>query len=236
MKYHNHIEHYKIDAESYDFFNTDKFLIQEDRRRYQAIFNLLEIKEGGSVLEIGSGGGHALEYINSSCYYPLDISTHNLKKIRDKSSKIISPVSGDVYNLPFESDSFEYIILSEVLEHLDKPENALREIYRVLKSKGSLVISVPYKEKLTYQICIHCNQLTPTNSHLHSFDENKLEDLLKPIGFNIIKSTKCINKISNRLHVNILLKKLPYRYWRMIDGLFNCIVDNPASLIILCKK
>src|SRR4030043_1608594 len=167
MKYHNHIEHYKIDAESYDFFNTDKFLIQEDRRRYQAIFNLLEIKEGGSVLEIGSGGGHALEYINSSCYYPLDISTHKLKKIRDKSFKINSPVSGDVYNLPFESDSFEYIILSEVLEHLDKPENALREIYRVLKSKGSLVISVPYKEKLTYQICIHCNQLTPTNSHLH---------------------------------------------------------------------
>ncbi|MEW6508095.1 MAG: class I SAM-dependent methyltransferase [Bacteroidota bacterium] len=236
MKYKNYIEHYKNDAEFYDFFNLSIFSRQEYQRRYQTMFNLHEIKKNENILEVGSGGSHALEFIKSSKYYPLDISTHNLKKMKNIYSRVFFPVSGNVYNLPFEADSFDLIILSEVLEHLDNPEKALRQIYRVLKKNGSFVISVPYKEVLSYQICIHCNQITPTNAHLHSFDEDNLESLLNEIGFNIIKRTKCLNKISNRLYVNILLKRLPFKCWRLIDRLFNYITDKPASLMFLCNK
>ena len=238
MKYKNHIEHYKIDAEAYDFFNVDKFSVQEHLRRYQSIFNLLKIKNNGNekILEIGSGGGHALEHINSNQYFPLDVSSYNLKKIRKKSTKEIFPVSGDIFRLPFSSNKFDAIILSEVLEHLDKPQNALQEIYRVLKPSGLFVVSVPYKEVLTYQICIHCNKQTPTNAHVNSFDKNTLEAMLNSVNFSVLKSTKCLNKISNRLHINIFLEKLPFKYWEIIDNLFTYFADKPASIIFLCKK
>ena len=151
---------------------------QEHRRRYESIFNLLKVKENEKILEIGSGAGHALKHIKSSIYFPLDVSTHNLIKIKSETEKKVFPTSGDVFNLPFASDSFDNIILSEVLEHLDDPPAALKEIFRVLKKGGRFLVSVPYKQVLTYQICIHCNKPTPTLAHLHSFDKDKLSNMV----------------------------------------------------------
>ena len=236
MDYKNHIEHYKKDAEFYDFFTYDKFLEQEHRRRYEAIFNLHKIKIGEKILEIGSGAGHAVKHISSANYFPLDVSSFNLKQIKNKSPKPIYPVSGDVYNLPFETGSLDFIILSEVLEHLDKPDEAIKEIYRVIKPGGAFVVSVPYNEKLTYQICIHCNKPTPTYAHLHVFDKPKLSSIVQNAGFRIVKTHKFLNKIPNRLHVNRILKFLPYNVWKIIDSIFTTFIDKPASIMILSTK
>ncbi len=225
LKYTDHIEHYKLDAEYYDFFTYDKFMEQEHRRRYESIFNLLKVKENERILEIGSGAGHALKHIKSSKYFPLDVSTHNLKKIieidhntESKAEKKVFPASGDVFNLPFPSNTFDTIILSEVLEHLDNPPAALKEIFRVLKKDGRFLVSVPYKQIITYQICIHCNKPTPTLAHLHSFDKEKLSNMVKDAGFKIVKSYKFLNKAPHRLHVYRMLKFLPYPLWKILDS------------------
>ena len=47
-------------------------------------------------------------------------------------------------NLPFESDSFDSVLLSDVLEHIRKPEKLINEIYRILKKDGFLIMNVPY--------------------------------------------------------------------------------------------
>jgi ubiquinone/menaquinone biosynthesis C-methylase UbiE len=236
VDYKNHIEHYKKDAEFYDFFTYDKFLEQEHRRRYEAIFNLHKIKDEEKILEIGSGAGHALKHIKSASFFPLDVSSFNLKRIKKNAGKPVYPVSGDVYNLPFETGSFDFIILSEVLEHLDKPEEALKEIFRVLIVGGVFIVSVPYKEKLTYQICIHCNKPTPTYAHLHVFDKPKLSTMVQNAGFRIEKTHKFLNKIPNRLHVNRILKFLPYKYWKIIDSFSTSLMDKPASIMVVGTK
>ncbi len=236
MKYTDHVEHYKLDAEYYDFFTYDKFMEQEHRRRYESIFNLLKVKENENILEIGSGAGHALKHIKSSKYFPLDVSTHNLIKIKSKTEKKVFPTSGDVFNLPFASNSFDKIILSEVLEHLDDPPAALKEIFRVLNSGGKFLVSVPYKQILTYQICIHCNKPTPTLAHLHSFDKEKLSSMLSNAGFKIIKSYKFLNKAPHRLHVYRLLKFLPYSLWKFLDSSITLLIDKPCSIMILGSK
>src|SRR5439155_9671254 len=50
---------------------------------------------------------------------------------------------GDVSAMPFAGASFDKVILSEVLEHLDDDAAALREVRRVLRPGGVLAISVP---------------------------------------------------------------------------------------------
>ncbi|MFM6933966.1 MAG: class I SAM-dependent methyltransferase [Flavobacteriales bacterium] len=46
--------------------------------------------------------------------------------------------------LPFENDSFDSILLSDVLEHIRKPEELLKEIQRILTNDGVLIMNVPY--------------------------------------------------------------------------------------------
>jgi len=57
MEYKNHIEHYKIDGEYYDYFAFDKFMVAEINRRYQEFLHLSNPKPNSAILDIGSGGG-----------------------------------------------------------------------------------------------------------------------------------------------------------------------------------
>ena len=60
----------------------------------------------------------------------------------------------DIKNLPFASASFDCVICSEVLEHIPEHENALKELVRILKPQGNLVVSVPryFSEKICWLI------------------------------------------------------------------------------------
>ena len=50
----------------------------------------------------------------------------------------------DLSNTPFESESLDLVVMSEVLEHMPKPEKTLAEIFRVLKPEGKLLLTVPW--------------------------------------------------------------------------------------------
>ncbi|MFZ0389905.1 MAG: class I SAM-dependent methyltransferase, partial [Calditrichia bacterium] len=146
--YTNHIEHYKTDAEFYDYFNFNKFMVEEIKRRYQEILHLGKPSPAKPILDIGSGrGGLILSGYPFSHYCPLDISRKNLTGIRNSTPRRVMPVSGDVFQLPFQTESFSFIILSEVLEHLSAPVQALKEIRRVLKPNGHLMVTVPFQEE-----------------------------------------------------------------------------------------
>ena len=126
--------------------------------------------------------------------------------------------------------------MSEVLEHLEKPLPALGEIKRVLSADGELLISVPYKEKISFHLCVHCNQPTPLNAHFHSFDEKKIKAMLSASGLELQKILTINNKIAHRLHLNIFLKSLPYSVWRLFDWIVNLISPKASHMIVLVKK
>lgn len=65
--------------------------------------------------------------------------------------KILDPVPdynpdiiGDIHNLPLADNSYDAIICSAVLEHVENPIQAFKEMYRVLKSGGYLYVYVPF--------------------------------------------------------------------------------------------
>ncbi len=238
IQYIDHIQHYKIDGDFYDYFNIDKFTEQESRRRYEEFFHLQKVKENDRILEIGSGGGIAVKLLKKTNvrYFPLDIPLNNLESVKRNAYIPIFPIAGDVYKLPFHQNSFDIIVISEVVEHLEDPLPALLEVHRVLKDNGVLAVSVPYREKITYQICVHCNKPTPTHSHLHSFDENKLSTLVSSAGLKPQIFSKSCNKVSSILHINILLRGIPFRLWKIMDDFLNFIIPKPASLILIAKK
>jgi len=234
LKYTNHIAHYQADAEINDYFEHDAFESQNIRRRYQALMHLHRPKKTDRVLEIGSGGGPALQILQKKNfhYFPLDIPRKNLSRIKKESALPLFPAAGDVYRLPFADGCFDCVLMSEVLEHLDEAVPALKEIYRVLKKEGLLLISVPYKERIMKTVCVHCNRLTPFNAHFHSFDENKLRNFMEQAGFTMGKWLSMNNKIADRLHFNRIVRALPFGLWRFFDRLINRLIPNKATHLV----
>ena len=57
MDYSDHVEHYKIDGEYYDYFAFDKYIKAEITRRYEEFLYLGAPKSNTTILDIGSGGG-----------------------------------------------------------------------------------------------------------------------------------------------------------------------------------
>lgn len=85
-------------------------------------------------------------------------------------------VEADVCDLPFESASADTVLLTQVLEHVANPEQALNEIYRVLRSEGKLILSVPF---------IYHAHAEPYD--YWRFSEHGIRALVKKHGFEVLE-------------------------------------------------
>ena len=59
----------------------------------------------------------------------------------------IADVKADICNLPFDDNSYDFIICNHVLEHIPDDTKAMQEIYRVLAPSGTAILQVPYEKK-----------------------------------------------------------------------------------------
>lgn len=98
-------------------------------RYLRRVLPLLE----GPILDIGSGN-RRYDYLMKET--PTAIDT-----IENKEKKVLY---GNATKLSFPGDSFQSVVCIEVLEYIDKPQEALDEMYRVMKKGGVLVLSVPF--------------------------------------------------------------------------------------------
>jgi ubiquinone/menaquinone biosynthesis C-methylase UbiE len=115
------------------------------RRR---LIEVLEPRVGERVLEIGPGTG----------YYTFDMAArlergqvdifdiqqemldHVMRQANRRGVTNIVPALGDARSLPYPSDSFDAVVLITVLGEIPDQEQALREVARVLKPGGRLVV------------------------------------------------------------------------------------------------
>jgi len=87
------------------------------------------------VLEIGGGRVHG-----NHSYEDLFPNRHTF----DLDSKRMPDTVGDAHNLPFEDNSFKFILCTEVLEHLHTPHQAISEMKRVLQPGGTLILTTRF--------------------------------------------------------------------------------------------
>ena len=112
------------------------------------------LRAGSRLLEIGCGAGNLLLQATVAGSYPvaLDLSMQALTFVRARLEEAQSgpdAPNGFACNqaigeaLPFPDDTFDSILLSEVIEHLEAPEISIREAVRVLCPGGRLLITTP---------------------------------------------------------------------------------------------
>lgn len=117
----------------------------DTKKRVSVFFDELLPKHltGKTLLDAGCGTGwfSAEAVKRGAVVTSLDLGEKLLEQVAKKCKS--KRVVGSILNLPFKAGSFDYVISSEVIEHTVNPKKALKEFYRVLKPKGTLVVSTP---------------------------------------------------------------------------------------------
>lgn len=114
------------------------------RRLFEAIIRDLKPAENAMILDVGISSGTNLAMLRDngfSAYLGLDNNATALELCRAKAFPGLCGGSAD--QLPFDSDCFDFILATDVIEHVDDDSLAMREMHRVLKKGGKLILTVP---------------------------------------------------------------------------------------------
>lgn len=118
------------------------------KRRARKLIEEIDPQKGEKIIDLGCGTGYYL-YLLNSLPVKLNLTGFDYDDKALAEAKLLFPkksinfVQGDMHKMTFKNSSFDKAISSEVLEHLNDDAKALREIYRILKPGGTIVISVP---------------------------------------------------------------------------------------------
>jgi SAM-dependent methyltransferase len=127
-------------------------------------FDRLHIGPGTRVIDVGCGAGrHAFEaYRRGADVVAFDQDTAELDGVAEiftamgetgeaPASASAEAVVGDALAMPYDDETFDCVIASEILEHIPDDDTAIAELIRILKVGGTLAVTVP--RWLPEQVC-----------------------------------------------------------------------------------
>jgi ubiquinone/menaquinone biosynthesis C-methylase UbiE len=202
-----------------------------------------------NVLEVGAGDGSILKILSDNNFAPeyeaVEISASGVEYILSRGIKNLKAAQVfDGYKLPYADDSFDLVILSHVLEHVEHERMLLRELKRVAKH---CLIEVPRDYKTGVDTRIkhflaygHINVYTPTSlRYLLSTEglevENDLTSMIEP------EVTK-FNMYVNQQKTKSLLKNLRIAAEFTVKQALSKLMGKKVSeqfanaYTVLCKK
>jgi SAM-dependent methyltransferase len=118
------------------------------KRRVRTIFEWVAPKDDDLILDIPCGRGFYLNmfrYVSDCTLVGAELDFPVIRKAQRTVASLpdIALHNASIYQLPYPDDTFDAVILSEILEHIEDDVAGLREVLRVLKPGGVVAITVP---------------------------------------------------------------------------------------------
>jgi len=119
----------------------------ETARNAWVIKQLLKISKGKSILDVGAGEMPYKPYCKKLIYKSQDFGKYTGENVKSgiKSGKYDTQsvdIISDITRIPVKNNSFDYILCTEVFEHVPDPLEALKEISRI--NKYALILTAPF--------------------------------------------------------------------------------------------
>ncbi len=144
-------------------------------------FELANIEKGNVAADIGAGTGFVTEGLldNGLCVIAVDQSTQMLAFLEEKFKKSgsIQCLQADGNSLPMQDESVDYVFANMFLHHVSNPLETIKEMYRVLKKNGKMVIT---------DLDEHTHEFLRTEQHdvWLGFKRDQIEEWYKEAGFS----------------------------------------------------
>ncbi|MCK5014936.1 MAG: class I SAM-dependent methyltransferase, partial [Candidatus Omnitrophica bacterium] len=208
----------------------------------------------GKVLDLGSGDGYLKKYLSNDVNLKISGNASSLFDIiqmdiaDDKSGNVDIIHNAEKAPYPFNDQSFDGIVCSELLEHLFNPHTVIEECHRILKSNGTMILTIPNFNCIDNVINQH-QQIVYNQNHQMSVEHIR-HYTLRSIT-QLVKGKFTINSIiGNSPNMNpffirarqILGKYVPDNkqypnhqvYIDMVIG--ECFPDQCMGLMVILKK
>lgn len=136
-------------------------------------------RQSDKILDLGCGNGFLSQLFPNYDLVGVDISDGML------ANNPYKWVKGSAESIPFPNNYFDFVVCRSLIHHLENPEMALEEIFRVLKPGGQVSFWDPNHNAL-YETIRHIFQHTDRFSHLHhSFNDKELFMMIEDADFEI---------------------------------------------------
>lgn len=125
------------------------FMDNSNSRDYWVINKIKEIPKGKKILDAGAGESKYKKYCKQLLYKSQDFNKYDGKGDGVGLQTDTWDVGGidivsDISSIPVEDGSYDYILCTEVLEHIPYPDMAIKEFSRILKKGGRLILTSPF--------------------------------------------------------------------------------------------
>ncbi len=168
------------------------------------------IKPNSRVLDIGCGIGAVGKKLNNekNCHM-IGIDTIDVSELEGYNHYM----SLDIQNVEFNYNKFDYIILGDVLEHLDHPFDVLLKVRKWLNPEGKILISVPNVANWKIRLSLLFGNFDYTNSgimdttHKRFYTRKTITKLIESAGLDIKEM-----KVTSDL--------MPARFWYYLGKVF----------------
>jgi len=118
------------------------------KKRVRTIFEWIDPQDSDIILDCACGRGFYLNmfrYVSQCKLVGLELDWPVIEKAKGNVGHLSNLMlnNANIYTLPYADNTFDGVILSGILEHIDRDVDGLREVYRVLKPGGVMAITVP---------------------------------------------------------------------------------------------
>ncbi len=234
-------EHWDLDARRVHA-GLSRLATHREKRRAESLLRLIyrNATAGGAVLDAGMGDGGLVVELSRRGFacVGVDISAERVATAGERISQAGTSAAlrqESVSELSAQTATFDTAVCSEVLEHLASPESALLELARVVRPGGTLVVSVPWDENLTFDVCPHCGTSVFTHGHIRSFTPDSLSGMVAAAGFETPQTFGLGSGPLLRGPFLPIAWSLPAALWRAADSVARRMF-KPEWIVVVAKR
>jgi ubiquinone/menaquinone biosynthesis C-methylase UbiE len=160
----------------------------ESTRRAWVGQQLSSLVPGGKILDAGAGGQQYRDSCNHLDYVSQDFEAFSVDLKPSLASNHVPYKYGqtdlvcDITSIPVDDSTFDHVLCTEVLEHIPKPVDAIKELSRILKPGGTIIVTVPMNCLRHFDPYFYTSGLSDNWIKLVFEESDLILQTLEPVG------------------------------------------------------